>query len=58
LGDQELDLIPNRKDRLAIMNVDLSYFIFTKQQLEIFIEALELELEKSVNPQFFYRDYI
>jgi len=57
-GDPELDLIPNSKDRLALMNVDLNYFISTKEELEILIEALELELKNSINPTFYYRPMI
>jgi hypothetical protein len=57
-GDPELDLIPNFKDQLALMNVELNYFISTKEELEILIEALELELKNSVNPTFYYRNEI
>jgi hypothetical protein len=46
------------EDRLDILNVDLNQFISTEEQLLIFIEALELELQNSSNPNFFYRSYI
>jgi hypothetical protein len=57
-GDPELDLIPKKKDRLAIMNVDLSHFISTRQELEIFIEALELEFQDVIYSQSLYSSYI
>jgi len=54
--DENLYLIPNKEDRFALMNVNLDYFISTEQQLEIFIEALELNLK--YNKNYCYSSYI
>jgi hypothetical protein len=54
--DEDPDL--DGEDRLDILNVDLNQFISTEEQLLIFIEALELELQSATNPNFFYRSYI
>lgn len=45
LGDPYLDLIPKKKEQIDLMNINFNKFIFTKEQLKIFIEALELELQ-------------
>ena len=57
-GDYNLEMIPNEKDRLELMNVDFNKFILTEEQLKIFIEALQLELINAENQVFYYRDSI